>query len=227
MKRCACVAMLSVAGVLGAAVPRAHAQAAAGTDTKMSVEVTAGPTLGHKSSSFVAGEFDWRLTPKLDIFVEGGHMANVGTSLLDANANLIAGVIGDVGGGSGSVSSSGIKVNHFDAGIKFWIDPFDPRLHPYVIAGLGVASAKTEVNFALNGTVVDPAAYGVQLGGDLSGTQTKTIIVVGGGVTIPVRERYFIDLGYRFGGILSNTSDIENDTAIKTQRIILGFGARF
>ena len=229
MKRCAYIAIWSLTAFVCAGVPRAQAQppTPGGQASQLSAEITAGPTLGHESSSFVAGEVGWRVRPKLEVFVEGGHMANVATSSLEANANVIAPVIGQVGGGTGSVSSIGIKVNHIGAGVKYWIDPIDPRFHPYFLFGIGAAFATTEVNFALNGNVVDPANYGVQLGGDLSGTNTKTMISFGGGIAIPFASRYFFDLGYRFGGILSKTSDIENDTAIKSQRIILGVGARF
>jgi opacity protein-like surface antigen len=220
MMQFARVAILSIAGMLCASVTQAQTTTQGGNE-RMAVEVTGGPTLGHKSSGFVGGEFTWRLMPKLDIFVEGGHMANVGTQALDDNANVIANAVG------ATVSSSAIKVNHFDAGIKFWIDPIVQKALPYFVFAVGAASTTTEVNFAVNGTVVDPAALGVQLGGDLSGSNTKAIITIGGGIAIPIAARYYVDLGYRFGGILSNTSDIENDTAIKSQRIIFGFGARF
>ena len=229
MKRCARVAIWTLMVVVCNGASRAQAQppAPGGQQPQLSVEITAGPTLGHKSSSFVAGEVGWRATPKLEVFVEGGHMANVATRSLEDNANVIAPEIGLVGGGTGSVTSTGIKVNHVDAGVKYWIDPINPRFRPYVLVGVGAAFATTEVNFALNGNVVDPANYGVQLGGDLSGTNTKTMIAFGGGIAIPFANRYYVDLGYRFGGILSKTSDIENDTAIKSQRIVFGVGARF
>jgi opacity protein-like surface antigen len=67
----------------------------------------------------------------------------------------------------------------------------------------------------------------VQLGGDLTGTHTKTMIGFGFGANVPFRARYFFDLGYRYGRILANTSDVETDTAIPTQRIVLGAGIRF
>jgi len=229
MKRCAAITIFALAVTVCAAAAPAFAQppSPGGQPRQLSVEITAGPTLGHKSSSFVAGEVGWRIRPKLEIFVEGGHMSNVANSALENNANVVAPEIGFNGGGTGSVTSTGIKVNHIDAGVKYWVDPIDPRFRPYFLFGVGAAFATTEVGFALNGNAVDPGTYGVQLGGDLSGTNTKTMIAFGGGIAIPFAARYYIDLGYRFGGILSKTSDIENDTAIKSQRIVLGVGARF
>ena len=196
------------------------ALAQAAVEPKLAIQVSAGPTLGHKSSGFVSAELDWKLTDKLDVFVEGGHMANVGTSSLETNANVIANAIG------AEVGSTGISVNHFDVGIRFNITPPRPEIHPYVLFGIGGARATTEVAFTRNGQVFDPSGE-VLLGGDLSGTNTKAILMFGGGLLFPFSTRYFIDAGYRFGGILSKASDIENDITIKTQRIMVGVGVRF
>jgi opacity protein-like surface antigen len=102
-----------------------------------------------------------------------------------------------------------------------------PVAHPYVLAGVGLAHVKTEVAFAVNGTVVDPAQFGVQLGGDLSGSSNKALIVVGGGINIPFMQRFYADVGYRYGQILAKTSNVETDAAIKTQRVVFGAGIRF
>ena len=223
MKRCVHIATASLVAILCLDVSTAGAQAQPASTTpattKASVSVSGGPTLGHKSAGFVSIEFGWKLTNKIDLFVEGGHMGNVGTSALDSNASRIADAIG------ASVGSTGIKVNHFDAGIRFNITPPRPKINPYVILGIGAARATTEVTFTnSSGTVIDP---GFPLGGDLSGSNTKTLLIFGGGIVYPFAKNYYVDLGYRFGGILSKVEDIENDQTIKTQRIMLGAGVRF
>jgi Outer membrane protein beta-barrel domain len=225
MKRCVVDATMSLVAILclDASIARAQAPAAAATsaETKASLSVSGGPTLGHKSAGFVAIEGDWRLTDRIDVFVEGGHMGNVGTSALEANATLIANAIG------AQVGSTAIKVNHVDFGIRFNLVPPRPKIHPYVVLGVGVARATTEVTFTnASGTVIDPSGS-VTLGGDLSGSNTKTLLIFGGGIVYPLARNYFADVGYRFGGILSKVSDIENDQTIKTQRIMLGAGVRF
>jgi hypothetical protein len=213
------VAILCLDASTARAQAGAPAAPPAGQDTKASLSVSGGPTLGNKSAGFVAIEIDWRLTSKIDVFVEGGHMGNVGTSALDGNATVIANAIG------ASVGSTGIKVNHVDVGIRFNVTPPSPKIHPYVALGVGVAKATTEVTFTnSSGTVIDP---GFPLGGDLSGSNMKTLLIFGGGIVYPFAKNYFIDVGYRFGGILSKVSDIENDQTIKTQRIMLGAGVRF
>ena len=67
----------------------------------------------------------------------------------------------------------------------------------------------------------------MQIGSDLSGTLNKAMIVVGFGVNVPFKTRFFGDLGYRYGPILAKTDNFETDKAISTQRIVLGVGIRF
>lgn len=220
MKRCAGVVFCLLVGLLLVGASPARAQSSAAADSRVAIAVLGGPTLGHKSSGFFSGELDFALTNKIDLYFEVGHMSNVGTSSLEDNASRIATAIG------AQVGSTSIGVNHFDFGIKFHITPPTEKVHPYVILGVGAARTTTEVTFTVNGQPFDPAGV-VALGGDLSGTNTKTILTFGGGLMFPFANRYFADFGYRFGGILSKVSDIENDITIKSQRITLGAGVRF
>jgi len=218
MKRFACVAAVCLVATLGIGVRSAHAQAAPAADSQMYAEINFGPTLGHKSDAFVGGEFGYRLTETLDLFVEGGHMGNVATSDLDDRAAIIANHLG-------GTASTAFKVNHFDVGVRYRIDA-TPTIHPYVLGAIGVANVKTEVAFSVNGTVVDPSST-VQVGSDLSGTLNKTMIVIGFGINVPFKTRFFGDLGYRYGAILAKTDNFETDKTISTQRIVLGAGIRF
>jgi opacity protein-like surface antigen len=218
MKRFACVAAVCLVATLGIGVRSAHAQAAPAADSQMYAEINFGPTLGHKSDAFVGGEFGYRLTETLDLFVEGGHMGNVATSDLDDRAAIIANHLG-------GTASTAFKVNHFDVGVRYRIDA-TPTIHPYVLGAIGVANVKTEVAFSVNGTVIDPSST-VQVGSDLSGTLNKTMIVIGFGINVPFKTRFFGDLGYRYGAILAKTDNFETDKTISTQRIVLGAGIRF
>jgi opacity protein-like surface antigen len=218
MKRFACVAAVCLVATLGIGARSAQAQAAPAADSKMFAEFNFGPTLGHKSDAFIGGEARLRLTDTLDVFVEGGHMGNVATTDLDSRAAVIANHLG-------GTASTAFKVNYFDVGVRYNIDA-TPTIHPYVLAGVGVANVKTEVAFSVNGTVIDPSST-VQIGSDLSGTLNKAIIVVGFGINVPFKTRFFGDLGYRYGSILAKTGNFETDTAISTQRVVLGVGIRF
>jgi opacity protein-like surface antigen len=206
---------------LGAGATRAQAQVAPPpSDSKTYVELNFGPTLGHKSDKFVGGEAGFRVMPGLFVIVEAGHMGNVATTDLDDRAAIIANFIG-------GTASTAFKVNHVDFGVRYNIELNSERVHPYVMAAVGVAHVDTEVAFAVGGTVIDPATRGVQLGGDLTGSANKTILVFGFGVNVPFKTRFFGDLGYRYGQILARTTDVENDKAIPTQRVVLGVGVRF
>jgi opacity protein-like surface antigen len=195
------------------------AQAQTGADPKMYVEFNVGPTLGHKSDKFFGGEAGLRLTDDLDVYIEASHMGNVATTDLDDRATIIANFLG-------GTASTAFVVNDVAAGLRYNFT-VSPMVHPYVLGSVGLARVRTEVEFAVNGTVIDPASRGVQLGGDLSGTHNKTILVFGFGVRVPFKTQFFADLGYRYGQILAKTDNFETDKSIPTQRVILGVGVRF
>ena len=90
------VATVWLVGALSIGAAAAHAQTAAssGSEPRLYVEFNGGPTLGHKSDTFIGGEIGLRLVEGLDVFIEGGHMGNVGTAQLDTAAAKIADFLG-------------------------------------------------------------------------------------------------------------------------------------
>jgi opacity protein-like surface antigen len=218
MKRFARVAAVCLVASFGFGAS-ARAQVMPADDSKLNAEFNLGPTLGHKSDKFFGGEVGWRLTKDLDVYVEVTHMGNVGTSDLDDRAAVIANYLG-------GTASSAYVVNGGNIGLKYNFIA-TPMIRPYVMAGVGIAAVSTEVEFAVNGTVIDPATRGVQLGSDLSGSTNRTLLVLGFGVKVPFKDRFFADLGYRFGHISSKDTDTETLASIPTQRIVLGVGIKF
>ena len=221
MKRFACVAVVCLVAFLGVGVRSAHAQATPGAaDPKMYAEFNFGPTLGHKSSAFFGGELGYRVTPELDLIVDISHMNNVGTTELDNRATTIANYLG-------GTSSTAYKANTFAFGARYRI-PVASKISPYVLAAIGAAHVTTEVAFTVNGTTIDPGSRpDLQLGADLSGSTNRTLFVIGFGANMTFKERFFADLGYRYGQIFSKTLDNESLESIPTQRIVLGVGVRF
>ena len=221
MKRFACVAAVCLVAVLGAGVVSAQAQAAAApADPRLYVELNFGPTLGHKSDKFLGGEAGFRLFDNLYVIVEASHLGNVGTTDLDDRATIIANHLG-------GTATTAFKVDYGAAGLRYNIVTGSMLLHPYVMGAIGAASVKTEVEFNVNGTTIDPASRLVQLGGDLSGSINKTVITVGFGAIVPFATRFFADVGYRYGRIMPKTDVFETDKGISTQRLVLGVGVRF
>jgi opacity protein-like surface antigen len=205
--------------VLLALSSSAFAQPAA-DDSRYYAEFNGGATFGHKSSGSIGGEFGYKLTGPYTIFVEGGRMFNVGTQALDDRANIIASQVG-------ATASSSYKVNFFDGGLRYDIPMSMPHLRPYLAIGFGFAAVKAETAFAVNGTTVPPESLGISLGDDLNGTINKAIFTIGGGVTYPFGERYFIDGTFRYGRIFPRTGVVENDKGINTARLQIGAGVRF
>jgi opacity protein-like surface antigen len=218
MKRFACIAVVCLVATLGSGVSSVQAQVLPADDSKMYAELNAGPTLGHKSDKFFGVEGGYRLTGDLDIFAEYTHMGNVATSDLDDRAAVIADFLG-------GTATTAFKVDAFVVGVKYNL-ALSPMVHPYVLAGVGVAHVKTEVEFNVGGSTVDPGGS-VSIGADLSGSANKTMLVIGFGVHLPFKTRFYGDLGYRYGQIFANTSNFETDTSIPTQRVILGVGVKF
>ena len=198
---------------LGAAVSEAQTA----NDRGMFADANIAATLGHKSDKAFGGEWGMQVRPDIDVFVEGGHMGNVGTSDLDRRAQVIAEHIG------ATVSSTAHKVNFFDGGVRYRFSPVD-MWRPYVLFGLGVAHVKNEVAFGnVQGNLEDL----VQLGTDLAGSVNKVLLVVGGGTHYIFRTRYFADVSYRYGHIFAKSGVVEDDVSIKTQRVQFGVGVRF
>jgi len=220
MMRCArlvtCFVIVASAGI-------GRAQAQTPGEPRWYAEATAAATLGHKSDKAFGGEVGVRLSDTFDVFIEGGHMGNVGNADLEARAQKIADFLG------GNVGSSGYKLDFVDVGVKYRV-PMSGRWHPYVAVGVGVAKIKPEVTFGVGGTDVtgDLPNRGVQLGLDLSESQNELFVMIGGGVTVNFAKRYFADVGYRYGRTAAAKEG--DETVIKgldTQRVFAGVGIRF
>ncbi|MBI4486660.1 MAG: outer membrane beta-barrel protein [Acidobacteria bacterium] len=217
---------LVVTAAVGVADARAQtAPAGAAKESRWFGEVSAGPTFGARTSSTVGGELAVRVLNlpmgRLDVFLEGGHIKDAGTAALEANAQLVATFLG------GSATTAH-KVKFGDAGLRYRIAA-TPMFHPYIAVGVGVAKVTTSTTFIVNGTDVTSQLVdlGVQLGGDLAWDGNKTLVMAGGGVNIEFLSKFFADVSYRYGHILPKTDLVENDVAIKTQRLQIGFGVRF
>ena len=187
---------------------------------------TVAATLGHKSDSSVGVEVGGRLTDSIEVFIEAGRMGNVATSTLDTRASVIANFI------KGSASAVQ-KATFFDIGVKYRgpvIGALPGMWRPYIGIGVGTAKVNTTVNFAVNGTDVTAQLlplYGIELGNDLSDSLNKTFVVVPLGIQGRFMDRFVVDAGYRYGRISARPEDIDNDVAIGTQRVQVGFGVRF
>jgi opacity protein-like surface antigen len=92
------------------------------------------------------------------------------------------------------------------------------KVGPYVLVGGGVAKVKRDVTFS---TPAGDVSQFVTIGRDLSGSETKGMLSVGGGVEVPVWHGLIIDLQYRYGRVFTS------DEGLNVHRAGAGIGVRF
>jgi opacity protein-like surface antigen len=196
------------------------------------VEGVAQSAFSDVTSQSYGAELGFTILPGLQVFAEGGHIGSVATPDLGVNAQTIAGALGDALKLSKDLRTVGYSVKEpatFGViGFKYLIPISGSgqsvgKAHPYVMGGVGIAKVQKNVAFTIGGTDVTSTLqqYGVQLGSDLSGSVTKPMLSLGGGVTWPVWRQLVLDFQYRYGRIFAD------DQAIVAQRAGVGLGIRF
>lgn len=212
-----CLGSMVVILALSAA---AHAQpATAPADSKGYLEAVAQSAFGNVTSQSFGVEAGVTVQPRLQIFVEGGQTRDTAPAALGANAQLIAGFL--------SQTQSGVSftvkqpVTFGVAGVRY--GAMVGKVEPYVLGGVGAARVKRDVAFSVGGSDVTSNLQnlGVALGTDLSGSETKAMISLGGGIAWPAWQRLVIDLQYRYGRILTS------DEGLNLHRAGVGVGVRF
>ncbi len=195
----------------------------AGTADKGYIEGLAQSAISNVTSQSFGVEGGFTVMPHVQIYAEVGQVSNVATAEVSTAAQQIAGVV------SQTQSNVGYNVKQpvtfFVAGGKFLI-PMDGKLQPYIMGGFGVAKVKQDVTFSVNGADVtnnlaQPQYGSVQLGSDLSGTFTKPMLSLGGGVMWPAWKQLVVDIQYRYGHVYAP------DSGININRLGVGIGIGF
>jgi opacity protein-like surface antigen len=208
------VSTIALAGV-------AHAQTGATAD-KGYVEAVGQSSFGNVTSQNFGAEVGFTIAPHLQVFAEIGKTRDVATTALGSNALRMAGALIAV---DPNTSYSVKEPVTFGAiGLRFLV-PVSGKAQPYLLGGGGIAKVTPDVKFFVGGSDVtanlQQAPYYLVLGSDLSGSSTKPMFVVGGGVAYPVWKQLLLDFQVRFGRILAE------DEAITVGRAGLGIGIRF
>ena len=79
----------------------------------------------------------------------------------------------------------------------------------------------------ITGTATAPENLGIQTGTDLVGTFRSPFVMFGLGADMTFATRCLVDVSYRYGRIFANTTEIENDVPIPTNRVQIGIGIRY
>ncbi len=208
-------AMTSVAQAQTArAVPAAD-------EPNMYAQALADATFGNLSSQLYGAEVGVTVWPQIQVFVEGGRMNNVASSSFVTAAQLIAGSLSQTQSPVGFSAKQPVAFG--DAGVRYLLPVTGTSLQPYVMGGFGIARVKQDARFTVSGSDVtgNLAQYNIVLGTDLSGSFTKPLLVLGGGLTVPIWQRVAVDVHYRYGRIFAS------DQGFNVSRAGIGLGVRF
>jgi opacity protein-like surface antigen len=198
----------------------AHAQSAGSSSGDTYVEGVAQSAFGNVTSQSFGIEAGVRIGSDSEVFGEFGRVADVATTEIGAHAQLVANELAQL---QSNVSFSVAEpVRFFAAGIKYGV-PTSWTLKPYVLAGFGLATVKQDVAFRVGNSDVTStlSQFGIALGGDLSGSFTRPMVVVGAGAMYPIHGSFFADFQFRYNRIFAPGS------AIPIGRAGLGLGFRF
>ena len=217
MKLLVMVVAVTMALALGGV---AQAQTTTTEDSKGYVEGVAQSAFGNVTSQSFGAEAGVSLGHGLYVFVDAGYVRDTAPSVLGVNAQIIAGFL--------SQSATSVTFQVYQpvafgiAGLKYVV-PVTGRIEPYVLGGVGAARIRKDVTFTVAGADVTStlAQYGVVLGSDLAGTETKVMFSVGGGVMWPAWRRVVADFQYRFGRVSTS------GPALNISRAGIGIGVRF
>jgi len=212
-------------GILAFSAATLQAQTPAATSTDpYYAAFTVGATLGQTTGAVFGAEGGWSLNPSWDLFVEAGRMSNAKTEKTDVAASTISQYLAGLTGGATTFDAK-VRVPYVDVGARYKL-PMRARfpLQPYVGVGIGAAKVSPNVTFTVNGTNVTARlldTFGVQLGSDLSGSQTKAFLTVGLGTQFRPLASRLGHVSYRYGRVFLP------DQELNTNRVQVGIGVRF
>lgn len=213
----------ALTGVLALFTGMAAAQSQTAGAEPFYLEGFAQSSFGNVTSQAFGVEAGMRIDPRLRVFVEAGLARDTAPKTLGASAQLIAGYLTQVQS-SAVAFSVRQPVRFLIGGLRYQI-PYDDDddFEPYVLAGFGMASVKRDIGFAIGGSDITDtiSTYGVALGRDLSGSVTKGMLSLGGGLVWHVRRPTFFEVQYRFGRVF------DEPKGFNVNRVGAGVGVRF
>lgn len=225
--------LISASLVLVAASPL-MAQEANGVGSRGYVSGLGGfsASLGNSTGQTVV-EGGVRVAPHIMLFGNIGHYANLQGELqptLDSATSALA-----TSDGLGVNASGRLPATYGLGGVRVEV-PAGKHLIPYVLGGVGVARlAPTATLSYVSGILPDGTTP--DAGTDVTTTVTSAglfstpasshalMTTVGGGLQIPVAQRWIVDASYRYARIAADTS--LSASPLNTNGMAFGFGYRF
>ncbi len=208
--------MIAIAVAAFAASAQAQANAGAAPPDKGYAELVAQSAFGNVTSQSFGGEVGFAIRPDMLVFVDAGYVRDAAPASLGARAQTIAAGISAAAGGADFRVRQPVAFGV--AGLKYVFRVAGTKAEPYVLGGGGLASVKRDVTFS---TAAGDITQFVTLGTDLSGSETKGMISLGGGVGLPLGRLVILDLQYRYGRVFTS------DGGLNVNRAGVGIGVRF
>jgi opacity protein-like surface antigen len=220
MRRWLTVVVAGTAVVLSSSVAQGQTSRTAAADGPRSYAGIVGESaFGNVTSQSFGLEGGFALTPRVVLFAEGGRVFDAAPSSVGEAAQIIATYLA----GSHANVAYTVKepVNFFAVGAKYML-PTGTKFVPYLLAGVGVAQVRPDVEFTVDGVSVTNslAQFGVVLGSDLAGASTTAMMEIGAGVVYDISDRFYADLELRYNRVFT-------DAAIPFGRFGAGIGVRF
>jgi opacity protein-like surface antigen len=184
------------------------------------VEGIAQSTFGGVTSQGYGAEFGVNISPNIQVFGEFMRVNDTSTSTLTSSAQLIANALAQT---QPNVGYHAEQPATFGAGGVRFLFATNSSLEPYVLIGGGVAKVDKNVSYTINGSDVTSnlSQYGVVLGSDLSGSETKAMLDLGAGVAWPIWQNLVLVFQYRYGRVFLS------DEGLNINRAGVGVGFRF
>ena len=211
-----------VASLLAATLISAAPASAQGTsqETGTLILVEAGAQAVQNVGGMGGVQIGRRLSPKLDVFVEGVYLQDVVTRRRADSATTLAAYLAVTQGkaASGAVQ---IPAGTFVGGVRYFVADTH-GVHVYVSGFAGMTRATLKPTFMLGGVDVTTTLpqYGVTLGSDMTGTTTKATLGGGVGAQRPLGA-WYLDAGIRVYSI-----QFEGQAA-NTINVAVGIGRKF
>lgn len=205
----------------GASITFAQTPTATPPTTKGYAEVVAQSAFGNVTSQSYGGEIGVTVAPRIQVFIDAGQVRDAAPSSLGTGAQLVAGFLSQT---QNAVAFRAKQPVTFGvAGVRYGVPLATTALEPYVIGGAGVARVKRDVSFSVAGNDVTSTIdqFGVVLGTDLSGSETKPMLSIGGGIAWPAWQHLVVDFQYRYGRIFTASQ------GVNVNRAGVGVGVRF
>lgn len=185
------------------------------------IEAVAQSSFGNVTSQSFGVEGGANLTPGVQVYAEIGQIRDSSPSSLGASAQLIAGFLSQTQSNVGySVKQ---PVTFGIGGLRYVFATTSTKVEPYAMAGFGIARVKKDVTFTAGGTDVtnNLQQFGVVLGSDLTGSETKPMLSLGIGATWLAYHQFIVDFQYRFGRVFTSGD------GLNVNRAGVGLGVRF